>query len=138
MKKNLIILFVSILGFSAAYAQKPAIMVSEKDGWHKISETTVNFNNDKDEIIIMGADKFKALKFKVTDGAINLIDLEVYYSEGDKEDIKVNSPVAEGKESRVIDLKGNDRDLKKVVFVYGNLKDDAKKDKAHVELYGLK
>jgi hypothetical protein len=129
------LLTVTLMG--AAYAQKPAVMVSDKDGWHKISETSVNFKTDRDEIVVMGADKFKALKFKVTQGAIDLQDLEVIYSEGDKEDIQVRTPIAEGGESRVIDLKGYERELKKVVFVYKTLKGSSS-DKAHVELYGKK
>jgi hypothetical protein len=135
MKKTIIIMLFALV--TNVYAQKPAVSLDEKAGWHKISETTVGFKTEKDEIVVMGADKFKALKFKVTEGAIDLQDLEVHYSEGDKEDIQVRTPILEGGESRVIDLKGYARDLKKVVFVYRTIK-DASKDRAHVELYGLK
>ena len=135
MKKLIVILFVCLYGTS--YSQKPAVILDDKDGWQKISETTVNFDTDKDEIIVMGADKFKSLKFKVTEGAIDLHALEVFYSEGDNEEIKVGTPIMEGTESREIKLGANGRELKKVVFVYSNVK-DSKKEKAHVELYGIK
>ena len=135
MKKLILILLVC--AFGAVSAQKPAVMIDKDAGWHKISETTVNFKTETDEIVVLGADRFKAIKFKVTDGAIDLQDLKVYYSEGDVEDVQVRTPIAEGKESRQIDLKGSSRELKKVVFVYRTLKDTSK-DKAHVELYGLK
>lgn len=135
MKKVIVILFMSI--GAAVYAQKPAIITDNKAGWHKISETTVDFQKEKDEILVLGKDRFKSLKFKVTEGAIELYDLEVHYSEGDQEDIQVRTPLAEGAESRVIDLKGKSRELKKVVFIYHTIKGSSK-DKAHVELYGLK
>lgn len=126
-----------LTGILNSYAQKPEVILNDKEGWHKISETTVNFKSDKDEILVMGADKFKSLKFKVTQGAIDLQDLEVYYAEGDKEDIQVRTPIKENSESRVIDLKGSERELKKVVFIYRTLKGSST-DKAHVELFGLK
>lgn len=135
MKKLIVIIMVVMA--SQAYAQKPALIVSDKDGWMKISEVSVNFKTDKDEIVVLGADKFKSLKFKVTQGAIDLHDLEVYYSDGTKEDIQVRTPIVENQESKVIDLKGKEQELKKVVFVYHTLKDSSS-DKAHVELYGLK
>jgi hypothetical protein len=135
MKKLIVIML--LCASKLIQAQSPAIVTSDKAGWHKISERTVDFKTDKDEIAVIGADKFKSLKFKVTDGAIDLQSLEVYYSEGDVEKIPVMTPVAEGKESKVIDLKGSERELKKVVFVYRTLKGTTK-DKAHVELWGMK
>lgn len=143
MKKLLIVLFVPVL-LNTAYAQKPAItdkkpavVLSDKAGWHKIGETVANFKSDRDELIVMGADKFKAIKIKVTDAPIHISNLEVYYESGDKENIVLKSDFKAGGESRVVDLKGNGRDLKKVVFVYNTVA-NAKSDKAHVELYGLK
>jgi len=40
-------------------------------------------------------------------------------------------------ESRVIDLNGGERNLKKIVFVYKTLP-NRKDEKAHVEIWGLK
>ena len=143
MKKLLIVLLIPAF-MSAVYAQKPsvtdkkpAVVVSDKAGWHKIGETTANFKTDRDELIVLGADKFKSIKIKVTDAPIHISNLEVYYESGDKEDIILKSDFKAGGESRVVDLKGNSRDLKKVVFVY-NTVPNAKSEKAHVELYGLK
>ena len=135
MKKLIMILLV--VAGTQVFAQKPAVVVSDKAGWMKISEVSVNFETDKDEIVVLGADRFKSLKFKVTQGAIDLHDLEVYYSDGTKEDIKVRTPIMENAESKVIDLKGSSSELKKVVFVYHTVKGSSS-DKAHVELYGMK
>src|SRR5204863_5805506 len=103
----------------------------------KIGETTADFKAEKDELIVLGADAFKSIKIKVTDAPIHIADLEVYYESGDNESIPLKSDFKAGGESRVIDLKGNTRALKKVVFVY-NTVPNSKNDKAHVELYGLK
>ncbi|MEO7992628.1 MAG: hypothetical protein ABI663_23955 [Chryseolinea sp.] len=138
MKKTLMIMMLAITGiYGTAKAQQPAVIVSDKTGWHKIGETTVNFEKDRDEVSVLGADKFASIKFKVTDAAINLMDLEVYYESGDKQDIKVNLPIKGPGESRVIDLNGGERSLKKIVFVYKTL-DNSKDQRAHVEIWGLK
>ena len=138
MKKVLMITLLAITGsYGIALAQSPAVIVSDKTGWHKIGERTVDFSKDRDEILVMGADKFASIKFKVTDAAIDLIDLEVYYETGDKQDVKVNMPIKLAGESRIIDLNGGERSLKKIVFVYKTLANS--KDKmAHVEIWGLK
>jgi hypothetical protein len=168
---NLVLCFMMTI--SIATGQKPAVMADEKTGWQKIGEATVNFKTDKDNIVVLGKDRFRAIKFKVMDAAIDLQDLEVYYEneKGDaktdkdnkvdvdvkgndkgvdvrsneemkandpnREDIQVRTPIKAGTESRVIDLKGSSRELKKVVFTYRTLP-NAKDEKATVELYGLR
>src|SRR5687767_10207316 len=134
MKKTILITFLAIAGsYFSAFAQKPAVVASDKTGWHKIAETTVDLTKDRDEVMVMGADRFASIKFKVTDVGINLQDVKVYY-EGDDEatnvqDISVRTPIQAGGETRVIDLKGgSERNIKKIAFVYTTLpnKTDAK------------
>ncbi len=137
MKQTLLFLFASIVMMTAVTAQKAEVVTNNKPGWHKIGETTVSFKADKDALVVLGADKFKAIRIRVTDAPIRVEDLEVYYENGSKEDIQLRSEFKKGSDSRVIDLKGLDRNLKKVVFVYHSLP-NWKGDKAHVELYGLK
>ena len=123
--------------FGIANAQQPAIITSDKAGWHKIGETTVNFQKESDEIIVMGADRFASIKFKVEDAPIDLISLEVYYESGDNQKININMPIKAPGESRVVDLNGGERNLKKIVFIYKTLP-NRKDVKAHVMVWGLK
>ncbi|MBP6334660.1 MAG: hypothetical protein KA444_04235 [Bacteroidia bacterium] len=113
------------------------IVVSDKTGWHKIGERSVEFKSDRDEILVLGADRFSAIKFAITGASVDMLDLEVYYDSGDKQEIQVRTPITAGKESRVIDLNGGERILKKIVFVYKTLPNQ-QETKAHVELWGLK
>ncbi len=138
MKKVLMISLLAIAGgYATAIAQPPAIMVSDKAGWHKIGETTVNFQKERDEILVLGADRFASIKFRVSEAPIHLMDLEVYYESGDKQVVKINTPIKPAGESRVIELNGGERNLKKIVFVYKTLPN--RKDlKAHIEIWGLK
>jgi hypothetical protein len=138
MKKSLVIILLAVAGsFGTAKAQQPAVMVSDDKGWHKIGETTVDFQKESDEIVVIGADRFASIKFKVVDAPIDLISLVIYYESGDKQDIKVNMPIKAPGESRIIDLNGGERNLQKIVFNYKTLPNN-KDVKAHVEVWGLK
>lgn len=138
MKKIFIIMLLATAGsYSTLSAQVPKVVVSDKTGWHKIGKTTVNFKKDRDAIVILGADRFAAIKFKVIEAPIYLMDLEVYYESGDRQDIKINAPIKAPGESRVIDLNGGERRLKKIVFIYKTLP-NRKDERAHVQVWGLK
>ena len=145
MKKIAIIgLLALTAGFGTATAQEKVktdksheLIISDKTGWHKIGELTADFKKGKEEVVVMGADRFASIRFKVTDAPIDLTSLEVYYESGDKQDVKVNSIVKAPGESRTIDLNGGERSLKKIVFVY-KTPPNHKDEKSHVEIWGLK
>ncbi len=126
--------FVTVLFMNA---QPVSPILSDRTDWHKIGETTVNFETDRDEITVIGADKFAAIKFKVKDVPIHLMDMEVYFDKGGKEDINVNFPLKPRGESRVIEFENGEQDLKKVVFVYKTLP-NRNDHQAEVEIWGLK
>ncbi len=138
MKKLILSSILATVGICGiVYAQQPAVIVSDKTGWHRIGETTVDFQKESDEILVMGADRFASIKFKVEDAPIDLISMEVFYESGDTQVVNINMPIKKKGESRTIDLKGGERDLKKIVFVYKTLA-NRKDTKASVEVWGLK
>ena len=121
----------------AANAQQPKVVVNDKTGWHKIGETTVDFKKETDEIIVMGADRFASIKFKVTEAPIDLVSIMVYYESGDAQSVSTLMQINAPGESKTINLNGRERSLKKIVFVYKTLP-NRKDVKAHVEIWGLK
>ncbi len=135
------ILIVCVFTFATALGSmaqdKTKLVLSDKTDWHKLGETTVNFNTDRDEVTVTGSDKFAALKFKVNDVPIHLMRMEAYFDDGGKQNINVNFPIKPKGESRVIELDEGERDLKKVVFVYKTIANRSDRE-AHVELWGLK
>jgi hypothetical protein len=137
MKKILSIAMFVLFASGAALAQKPAVVTSDKPGWHKIGETTVSLKSEKDEIAVIGNDSFRSLKIKVTDQPIHILSMAVTYESGEVQDINVKSDYKAGGESKVIDLKNGPRQIKRVAFVYKTVA-NTQNDKAHVELYGLK
>ena len=139
MMKTMIMMLLAIAGsIGIASAQTPAVMVSDAAGWHKIAERTVSFKTEKDEIAVIGSDRFSAIKFKVTDASIDLVSLVITYEKGDAQDVKVNESIKSPSESRVIDLKGgSERSIKNIAFVYKTVP-NSKDQKANVEVWGLK
>jgi hypothetical protein len=138
MKKVLMIVFLATAGiYNTITAQQPAVVVSDKTGWHKIAETTVSFKKETDEVMIIGADKFASIKIKIKDAPIDLVDLDIYFKDGKKQHVNIAMPIKVEGESRVIDIDGGERDLKKIDFVYKTLP-NRNDEKARVEIWGLK
>ena len=138
MKRVLMITMAAALSMNSLFGQDDrTVVLSDKTDWHKIGETKVNFDTDRDEVAITGADKFAALKFKVKDVPIHLMSMVAYFDDGGKQDINVNFPIKPKGESRVIEFDGGERDLKKVVFVYKTIANSSDRQ-AHVEIWGLK
>jgi hypothetical protein len=138
MKKVVLLSFVLLTALvHYAFAQEPGVVVSSKAGWHKIGEVKASFKMENESISVLGADRFKSIKLKVTDAPINIERLQVFYESGEMEDINVKSELKPGAETHTIDLKGSTQELKKVVFTYKTIS-NSKDEKAHVELYGLK
>lgn len=137
MKKKITAILAFAFGISLASAQQPAVMVSTSPGWHKIATTTVDFTKERDEVSVLGADHFSAIKLMVTGAPIDLQDLEIWYENGTKQDVAMRSSMEIGKESRVINIEGGDRDIDKIVLVYKTMP-NRKDEKAEVTIFGMK
>jgi hypothetical protein len=55
---------------------------------------------------------------KVKDGPVHILDMDVHFENGDKFDVSIKHRIAQGGESRVIDLPGGSRNIKKIEFWY--------------------
>jgi hypothetical protein len=136
--KKLFLALLIIAAQAQMLAQKPKIVASDKTGWHKIGETTVDFKTETDEILVIGANRFKSLKIKVTDAPINLVSIDIDFDKGDRQSVTIGQEIKSPGETRVIPLKGNsERNVQKVTFRYKTVSSSTDK-KAHVELWGLK
>ena len=137
MKKILLAITVFFIGATALQAQKPEVVIKDKEGWQKIGEAKVNFKTEKDAFIIMGADKFKMLQIRVKDANIHLEDVNIEFDGGEKQDVSLKSSYKAGQKSKVINLVNAPRGLKKVEFIYKTVPNTAD-ERAEVELWGMK
>ena len=135
-----IALTATLAGLAApAQAQK---VVQPKAGaagtWKLIGQTHADHGADHDTIIVQGPfDNYRRIKFKVTDAPLNMQRMVVTYDNGAPDKIDIRQNIAQGGESRVIDLKGvGKRSLRRIDFWY-----DTKgflKGKADVTVFGMK
>jgi gas vesicle protein len=137
--RKMIFKLVMLLGIvsTSAFAQKPAVVTATDKGWHKIGEITASFKKQNESIVVMGKDEFSAIKLKITDAPINIERIEVFYEGGGSEKIDVRNVIKAGGETRVLDLKGTNPEIRRVEFTYATIP-NSNNDKAEVELYGFK
>lgn len=138
--KKVIATFLMVMAaacYTTLFAQKPAVVGDNEPGWKHIGHTTASFKSQNESITVLGADEFTALRLKVSDAGLNINRMQVFYESGDMEEINISQHLSDGSESKVIDLKHPDRDIKKVAFTY-NTEPNAQGEKAEIDLFGLK
>ena len=124
--KALILLIIAVAAFSFTYpVNNPVInnncpMTDEViEDWDLLGVRTVKATLDRDEIEVTAArGVFTKLKFTVKGHPILLEKMIVHYGNGDVWDHPVRFNIEAGSESREIDLPGDRRIIKKVVFWY--------------------
>lgn len=142
MKKHILKLLMLALitcsstGYAIAQKEKE-IAPAEKGTWQHIGTGTVDFNKDRDVVIVTGADVFRKIKFKVKDAKIELREIDVVFENEGHQEIKVGAVIDRGGESPAIDLRGNTRRIKRIAFVYKTIP-GANFEKAEVTLWGEK
>ncbi|MBN1780789.1 hypothetical protein JW948_06665 [bacterium] len=111
------------------------IAAVQAGNWEKLGARTVNYNVDRD-VILVGEKEgtFTAIKLAVNKAGIHVLDMKVHFMNGDVMDVEIRSFIPKNGETRIIDLPGKNRMIEKVVFWY---KTPAKKGKAaRVRLWG--
>lgn len=134
--KKLVLMLLLVASSASVLAQVPKVVVNDKDGWHKIGETTVNHEKETDKILIMGANRFASIKIKVTDAPIRLEYFDIHLDNGEVKNVKIGQEIKSEGETAVVDL-GGEKNIKSVDFFYHTVGQSTDK-KAHVELWGLK
>jgi hypothetical protein len=102
--------------------------------WNLLGEKRVSFLVDRDVIHVTGNDNYSQLKVKVKDGPVHIMDMDVHFENGDKFDVSIRQRIPQGGESRVIDLPGGSRNVRKIEFWYETK--GFKKGRASVQVWG--
>jgi hypothetical protein len=102
--------------------------------WDKLGERWVDGKIDRD-IIQVGRDdgRFRKLQLVVEHSALELFDVEVIFGDGSHFSPGTRLVFGPNSTSRVIDLPGGDRVIRRVEFRYGNLPGGGR---AQIELWG--
>lgn len=135
MAKASLFIAAVMLAAAPAYADRaappPAV---DTTGWSLLGEQTVQGKRDKDVINVGRYEgKFDQLQLVVLDSDIDLKDITVTFSNGEKWSPALRQSFREGQRSRVIDLPGNNRTIAKIELVYANTPGSGR---AKVAIYG--
>ena len=133
MDKKLFYLLVIALAILATFT----FAWADRDSWVKLGENTVKLIGERDEIKVgVSEGRFKKLKLYVRDSDVEFESVTVVFAIGKDFDVPMRSVIRAGGETRQIDLPGDARTIRKIVFNYktkaGTLK------RAKVSVWGLK
>ncbi len=138
MKKQIqtIVFFLFLaMNFATVHAAYVLPAAVTQGRWELLGTRSVNFANDRDEILVTAAEgMFTGLRVKVLRSAMDMNKMVIHFGDGSTQDVELKQVFRAGDESRIIDLPGNRRVIKKVVFWYDTK--NYKKRKAVVELWG--
>ena len=108
-----------------------------QNGRRFIADKRVGFGVDHGVIVTGNSnDDFRKLKLSITDGPLKMYDMKVYFDNGDVQDISIRFHIPQGGESRVIDLDGGLRHIKRIEFWYETK--GFRKGRARVAVWGYK
>jgi hypothetical protein len=123
-----LILFCTLLFAAMSFS-------TDRGGWEFLGSRKVNYRADRDEILVTRSEGvFTAVQIRVKKAPINMHKLVLHFGNGDKEEFELRNNFAAGSESRVIDLPGNKRIIRKAVFFYDTK--NISERRGEVELWG--
>ncbi|PPD29939.1 MAG: hypothetical protein CTY19_16635 [Methylomonas sp.] len=105
------------------------------DGWEQLGRERVSARLERDQIRAASKGFVKQIVIEVVGAAVYFESVAVHLGDGEVVDLPIRSIIKAGERTRVIDLPGNARLIRKVVFVHKKLKDAGK---AEVILWGRK
>lgn len=138
LQKPFTLFFSLMLLYATISAQQVrAVQPGPPGSWRELGNTVVKFTVDHDAIAVAGADNFRALKFKVFDASVRILNMSVVYENGEPEKLDVRYLIPANGESRVIDLRGGSRRIRRVDFWYQSGAAGFR-GRAKVSLWGIK
>ncbi len=103
-------------------------------GWKYIGDKWADYGIDRDVLQVTGNDIFTKVKIKVTDAPLKMYDMNIYFENGERQDVRLERNFSQGEWSRVIDLPGNKRRIAKIEFIYDTK--NVGRGKARVAVWG--
>ena len=116
---KLIGLSIALVFGTITFAATTKAKISNDDGWEKLGMKVVNMKADHDELIVTHHEGvYKRVKFVVRKAPIYLKNINIVFGNGSNKNIVFNKRFNAGQTTRVIDLPGNKRIIKKIKFNY--------------------
>jgi hypothetical protein len=106
--------------------------------WVFLGQTTVDGQRDRDTIVIGRSEgSFRSIQLRVAGAPVEFQRVVVRYANGASEEVEVRDYIPAGGQTRAIDLRGNDRVINSVEFLYSKAR-WRHGERPRVALYGDK
>jgi len=107
---------------------------AQSDRWEHLGQRSVDFRGDHDQIDVGRSEgRFKQIEIRVKDAPIEISDMVVTFGNNETFSPKLRHKFAEGSGSRIIDLPGERRIIKRIDFKYKSI--NRREGKGMVEVY---
>jgi hypothetical protein len=131
--KNLLVFCTSILFLGVLSASH--IPAPLHNHWQLLGKVAASKGLDRDEIVVTAAEGlFTSLQLRVNRAPVEIYKCTVVFGDGSQQEIELRENIRAGGQSRIIDLKGNHRVIRKIVLLYSSPR--PLKRQAVVELWG--
>ena len=142
MNRRHAVLISAVWSLTSGLPARAQTVVQPRPGsageWRLIGRTQASHSADHDSIIVKGPfDNFRKVRFRVTGAPLNMQRMVITYENGAADKIEVRHKIAQGGESRVIDLRGvGSRHIRRIDFWYDT--EGWLKGRADVSVFGMK
>ena len=102
--------------------------------WERLGDARVDSRRDHDTIRVKSGGRFRAIRFFVQGGDIEVQRVVVHFENGADTDVEVRERIRNGRTTRGYDLPGDERRIRSVEFWYS--KENWNRNKPQLVLYG--
>ncbi len=102
--------------------------------WERLGDARADGRRDHDIIRVNARGRFRAIRFFVQGGDIEIQRVVVHFENGEDTEVEVRDRIRSGRTTRGIDLPGDERRLRSVEFWYG--RENWGRSRPQLVLYG--
>jgi len=126
---------LAVFAISLMSASYPAETAKAFGDWELLGKKKVNYGLDRDEIKVTAKEGlFSKLHLRVKRAPINLHKVTIHFGNGQTQNVNIKKNIAKGGKTRIIDINGGKRVIKKVVMWYDTK--NRSKARAVVQVFG--
>lgn len=105
------------------------------DGWNRLGQRQVSFRAERDAISGLGDGRFRRIMLVVKDADLEMFDVRVIFGNGESFSPRTRLYFGGDTRSRVIDLPGDERIIRRVEFAYKSVRGGGD-GRATIEVFG--
>ena len=106
----------------------------DRGQWRVIGSREVADHLERDVISGRGDGRFRQIRICVAHRAVRFQDVDIVFGNGGRQDVRMRERIGRGECTRAIDLKGERRFIRRIIFRYETIRDRGRQ--ARVTVFG--